>query len=136
MEALLFNVFQFRVSEAGNTKVLTLSQREEIEKDLEGKTWEERQAALKKRYEAEIGLWGDNDFYKLTCNYCGDIFYDMHPLIRYCSFGCFMSKKVQRRREIHSFKRWSIVCEYCNNNLFPIECMPNTAVKVIECLRV
>ena len=77
--------------------------------------WKTQQEQLGEIYENEGGYLCPYGYvYKQKCMICDEMFYSRSQYSKYCCYQCYISARVQRRREIHGFKRWKGPCQYCN----------------------
>jgi hypothetical protein len=115
----VFNVSMFVDSKTQNIKTLTpekiqtLASNYDYSSDYE-LSWNELQAALKEIYYHHGAYWGRGYIHELKCSVCENIFYAKYPYAKYCNYWCQVDRYIERRRELHGFKRWKGPCQYCN----------------------
>jgi hypothetical protein len=86
-----------------------------LEDEIKEESWEERQARLKDDYDKHHGYYHwYGAVFKLNCKVCDQEFYSESPYAKYCNYWCTVARYIERRRQLHSFKKYKCQCEYCN----------------------
>src|SRR5918996_2420007 len=86
-----------------------------LEEEITEESWQEQQNRLKSEYyDGHKSMYYHLGIHELKCKVCDRVFYATSPFAMYCNYWCKVDRYIERRRQLHGYKRWKGRCQYCN----------------------